>query len=348
MPLIDLKSDLAARVTTALNDNERRVEDSSRLLKLLAGGVGLTFAAKQAMLDPKSALIRLASITAQLGLNSVPFGLGNHIGFNPNGFGISNIVQGTAAERTLIRDKASQYQEIATKVTDWTPYSNPGYITDGEFPLVDKQTTYTNIVTKPSDWTKHQSDPGYLDENPIDSDVTAKVAMDREADLNTVPFYFTSYSVSNGQLTNGSSLAFPAFFNSISDNTNGNWNSFSYTGRGESFHVYQTYGRTMQINFKVAAFNYGELRRIDTKIGKLRSTAAPTYSSSTGYMKGTFLKLTIGTFVRSLPGFVTSVGFTIDDNVPWETNSSRIKIPHVIDVSVGYTVIEQNTPQFSF
>ena len=315
MPLIDLKSDLAARATSSLNENERRAEDSSRLLKLLAGGTGLIFAAKQALLDPKSATKRLAAITAQIGLNTVPFGLGNHIGFDPNGPGLSQAVSGTAEERSIVRDRVSQYQNISTKVTDWTPYS---------------------------------AGPGYLDEIATGRDFTNRTAIGRDDDLNNILFYFTSYNVENGQLVNGPSLVFPSFFQSISDNVNGNWNSFSYTGRGEQFHVYQTYGRTMQINFKAAAFNYQELVTMNSKLAKLRSAAAPTYTPSQGYMKGTFLKLTIGSFVRSLPGFISSVGFTINDNVPWETEDGKLKIPHVIDVSVGYTVIEQNTPQFSF
>lgn len=355
MPLIDLKSDLSAKVTTALNDNERRVEDSKRLANFLFSGKGALFAAKQGMLDadikklklnPTITAKRLASISAQIGLNAIPFGLGNHIGFDPNGPGLSQAVSGTAEEVSVVRDRTSTYKNLAKNTTE--KYDTQDLHQPTRIPLEDKETDYTSIVANDTDWVKYQTEDVYLAEQAIERDLTVKEAMLRDADLGTIPFFFTSYSISNGQLTNGPSLAFPAFFNNIQDSVNGNWNSFNYTGRGELFHVYQTYGRTLTMGFKVAAFNYQELRSINTKLSKLRSTAAPTYSSTTGYMKGTFLKLTIGDFVRSLPGFITSVGFTVSDNIPWETANGKLKIPHVVDVSVSYTVVEQNTPQFSF
>lgn len=336
MPLIDLKSDLAARVTRALNENERRAEDSSRLLKLLAGGTGITFAAKQAMLDPKSATKRLAAIIAQIGRNTVPFGLGNHIGFDPNGPGLSQAVSGTAEEISDIKSR-------------WT--SGPSY------PVKDHRSQYQNAFSEYNSETDIASSVSRRPYYSYNTDVieakkkndTSIVYQEERAlqQLDTVPFYFTTYKVENGQLRNGPSLPFPSFFQTISDSINGNWSSFSYTGRGEQFHVYQTYGRTMQMSFKVAAFNYEELQRLHKRLTILRSLAAPTYTQSEKYMKGTFVKLTIGDVVKSLPGFLTSISYTIGDNVPWEIADDKLKLPHVIDVSVGYTVIEQTTPQLN-
>lgn len=346
MPLIDLKSDLSAKVTTALNDNERRAQDSSRLLKLLASGKGIIFAANQTLLDPKTAAKRLASIAAQIGLNAIPFGLGNHIGFDPNGPGLSQAVSGTAEEVSDIKDR---YE------------SGPVY------PTKDHRSQYQNALV---DYNSDQDIANTISRRPYYSyneDVIeskkkfdTKVTYQEQSELNNldvVPFYFTSYKLSNGKVESGQSIPFPSFFQSISDSVNGNWNSFNYTGRGEKFFVYQTYGRTIQMTFKVAAFNYEELQKLYSRLYILRSMAAPTYSpiardeetgiTSGGYMKGTFVKLTIGDFVKSLPGFVTTISYTVSDNVPWETQEGKQKLPHVIDVSVSYTVLESTTPQFS-
>lgn len=331
MPLIDLKSDLARGVVKVLNDNERRRDDSSKLLKLLASGKGLTFAAKQAILDPKSAALRLASITAQLGLNTVPLGLGNHIGFNPNNGIFGNAVEGTASEPTKIRDRVSAYNSVATSAKDWTPYSNPGFL--------DETVENADYAYRYGDSMQRQRF----------SDTTTVIRPEEQERLNefdTVPFYFTTYELNDGQVNLGYSLPFPAFFTNISDNVNGVWQGFSYAGRGEMFHVYQNYNRSFQASFKVAAFSKEELPKIKRRAEILRSFAAPSYVPTSGYMKGTFLKLTIGDYLKSVPGFITNISFTISNDFNWEIEDRSIIFPHVLDISFGFTILEQKTPQF--
>lgn len=318
MPLIDLKSNLAATATRVLNNTERRVEDSSKLLKLLASGKGATFAAKQALLDPKAATKRLASITAQLALNSVPFGVGGSIGFDTNKNDLSNSVEGTAEENSGIRDIKSKYQDLFIK-------EDRSYVS--EYP--------TQLDVRAKYEVKDHAQTSYTAEE-----------QDLLNNIDTVPFYFTTYQLDGGQVTNGFSLAFPAFFNSISDSVNGNWSSFSYTGRGEQFHVYQMYGRSLTMNFKVAALSERDLAPLYSKLESLRSFTAPTYTDL-GYMRGTLLKTTIGSFVKGLPGFATNISYGISDNVPWEIANRDYILPHVVDVQVGFTVIEPTTPQLT-
>ena len=175
-------------------------------------------------------------------------------------------------------------------------------------------------------------------------DSTAFVSGDDLAELDIVPFYFTTYKLSSGQVEMGESLAFRSFFSSIQDSVSGNWSSFNYTGRGEMFYVFNNRGRTVNMTFKVAAFNQDQLRVIHNKVKALKSFVAPTYNEN-GYMQGNFFKLTIGDYIKSTPGIITNVGVSVTNEVPWEVRSRQDILPHVLDISVGFTVLENKTPQ---
>ena len=342
MPLIDLKSDLAAVVTTALNDNERRVQDSSRLLKLLASGKGLTFAAKQAMLDPSTALERLASITTQLSLNIVPFGLGNHFGINPN---LTSTSEGSAEEPTLYKD-LGQVQKAASKSVEFDvrkKFYDKGFEgTRFDSPDFDEKYSQPDYDSDIDIKTKVSRSYSYTDSIREISDVTT--TEDKALELDTVPFYFSTYKYDDGIVAVDRLLPFQAFFSSISDSVQGSWNSFNFTGRGERFHVYQMYGRNISMTFRVAAFSEDQLSIIHQRLAKLQKLTAPKYSSS-GFMQGNVINITIGNFVKSLPGFVTQVGASVDANTPWEIENRTQILPHVVTVSLGFTVIEAQTPR---
>ena len=179
----------------------------------------------------------------------------------------------------------------------------------------------------------------------IDSSVY--VSGDDLRELDVVPFYFTTYNLSGGEVKMGHSLAFRSFFSSLQDSTSGNWSSFNYTGRGEMFYVFNSRGRTVNMTFKVAAFNREQLTVIHKKIDALRSFAAPTYNEN-GYMQGNFYKLTIGNYIKDTPGIITNVSFSITNNVPWEVKEREYILPHVVDITVGFTVLEDKTPQASY
>lgn len=181
----------------------------------------------------------------------------------------------------------------------------------------------------------------------IDSQVFLAVDEPAKEELDIVPFYFTSYRLSNGEVQPGRSLGFRSFFSSIQDSVTGNWSPFNYTGRGEMFYVYGSRARSMNFTFKTAAFNYEQLLVMHEKVNKLKSFAAPIYNEN-GYMQGNFYKLTIGNYIKDTPGILTNVGVTIADNVPWEVSERATILPHVLDISVQFTVLENKTPQASF
>lgn len=153
-------------------------------------------------------------------------------------------------------------------------------------------------------------------------------------------------------------LHFRAYLDSFSDNFSGNWNTFNYIGRGESFNTYQGFSRGITLGFKIAAQSRWEMRPLYQKIVTLASSTAPTYSGQ-GFMRGTFVELTVGDYIFNQPGFITSVTYNIQSDYQWEIarNNPEAKIganeadfdqqelPMVLDCQVNFTPIHRFTPQ---
>jgi len=112
-------------------------------------------------------------------------------------------------------------------------------------------------------------------------------------------------------------LYFRAFLDSFDDNYTGNWNSFNYVGRGEQFHTYSGFDRNISVGFKIAAQSRWEMKPIYQKMVNLASATAPTYSSE-GFMRGTFVEMTVGSYLYQTPGILESVQYSWDTDYPWE------------------------------
>jgi len=158
---------------------------------------------------------------------------------------------------------------------------------------------------------------------------------------------------------NNTHLHFRAYLDSFSDNFTGNWNSFNYVGRGENFHTYQGFDRQISLGFKIAAQTRWEMRPLYQKIVSLASATAPTYGGE-GYMRGTFVKLTVGDYVNNMPGFITSVNYNWQQDYQWEiamdspeaqnesddrADITQQELPMVLDCQVNFTPIHTFTPK---
>lgn len=157
-------------------------------------------------------------------------------------------------------------------------------------------------------------------------------------------------------------LFFRAYLDSFDDNYMGTWNSFNYVGRGEPFHTYQSFGRSVNVSFKSAVATKFELKPLYRKLVYLASTTAPTYSDN-GIMRGTIVKLNIGDYLSDTPGFINSVSYSWEPRYPFEialgkhdenapqgdpsanTDLSVQELPHILNCSVSFTPIHTFTPQ---
>lgn len=188
-----------------------------------------------------------------------------------------------------------------------------------------------------------------INSTPIYSGFNANTEI---VDSDLVPFYFQV--VNNNDPSLYEYIHFRAYLGSITDQYGGSWAPHSYSGRGETFYTYTNFTRGLTFSFNVAVESYAEKQSQYSKLNFLASLLAPDYSRA-GYMRGNFMKLTIGDYLNSVPGFITSLTYTINENIPWDTgrnedgtrNSDNMILPQVINVNCNFTPVHNFLPRKS-
>jgi hypothetical protein len=161
----------------------------------------------------------------------------------------------------------------------------------------------------------------------------------------TVDFYIVKVS-NDGIPANNVYIHFRSYIEGISDSFSADWGTQKYMGRGENFYFYNGFDRDISFSFKVPVLSSLEQQSVYTKLNYLASLMAPDYSEG-GFMRGNILKLTIGDYLTEVPGVLTSLSYTIDDNVPW--NIPRDNYGIVDNINKGYALPQMiNVSGFSF
>lgn len=155
---------------------------------------------------------------------------------------------------------------------------------------------------------------------------------------------FRIEAINNADPGEGVFIHFRAFIDSFSDNYTADWSSAQYVGRGEQFYTYNKFDRTINMSWTVAAQSKQELIPMYQKLNFLASNLMPDYSNE-GYMRGSLVRLTVGGYLYSQPGFITSLTYDVPSESPWEigindtnadSDNSVKELPHIIKVS-GFT-----------
>ena len=155
-----------------------------------------------------------------------------------------------------------------------------------------------------------------------------------------IPFEFNTFYPGN---TTGNFLYFRAFLGSFSDNFTGDWAGTKYVGRAEEFFTYQGFKRDISFDFQLAAFSKDDLEPLYEKINLLVGSTAPTYGDGS-FMKGTLTKVTIGDYLKGVPGFIGSVGLSWDVGSPWEIAEEGKRLPHILNCNISFTPIHEFVP----
>ena len=114
-------------------------------------------------------------------------------------------------------------------------------------------------------------------------------------------------------------LYFRAFIDNFDDGYTADWQAHKYVGRAENFYTYGGFDRDITLSFKVAAATRVEMKPLYKKMVYLASATAPTYGGMmTKYMRGTFAKMTVGSYLDQVPGVITSVKYNLIEEMPWE------------------------------
>ena len=147
---------------------------------------------------------------------------------------------------------------------------------------------------------------------------------------------------------------FRAFLGAINDSYNGQWDSKQFVGRGDQFYNYKGFSRDISLSFTVHPQSREEMKAMYQKLTYLASTLAPDYSGIGGYMKGNITRLTVGSYFYRIPGFISSLTYTVPDNASWEiafdqpeggNEVDQLEVPRHFEVSVNFTPIHDFAPQ---
>lgn len=148
-------------------------------------------------------------------------------------------------------------------------------------------------------------------------------------------------------------IHFRAYLSGISDNFNGDWDSYKYNGRGEKFYTYQGFDRKITFSFKIHPQSREEMKPLFQKLNFLISNTAPDYNFN-GFMRGPLVQLNIGDYISDQTGFISSIGISIPDNGTWEIalhqpekaeDTEMQELPKYIEVNVQFTPIHNFVPR---
>jgi hypothetical protein len=160
--------------------------------------------------------------------------------------------------------------------------------------------------------------------------------------------------VNNNNPQKDNVILFRAFLDSLSDNYNGQWNSYKYNGRAEEFYTYGGFSRAIDFSFKIHAQSRFEQKPLWRKLNYLVAQTAPEYKNNR--MRGIFSRLTIGSWMDEIPGFFTSVGLSWSKSYPWEIrhdggedgkDENINQYPHILDVSCQFQPVHNFAPNNS-
>jgi len=147
-------------------------------------------------------------------------------------------------------------------------------------------------------------------------------------------------------------LYWQAYVDSFSDSISTTYDSYDYPGYGTSFYKYKSFGRKISLGFTIEIPNPKQMATIYLKLQELIRHLAPNYSQG-GFLRGNFIKLTFGDYLRDVPGILNGInlepvfdaGFDIGRNAKWASrgDTSGYWLPKVIKVTgFDFTILADN------
>ena len=187
---------------------------------------------------------------------------------------------------------------------------------------------------------------GILDANTINALADGGLII---KDYDIIPFEFQIFDPA--EPTNQKYLYFRAYLEDFSDDYSGEWNSTRYIGRAEDLYNYTGFSRNIGFSFKLAALTKQELIPIYEKLNFLVGATAPSYNTDQSFMRGVYSKVTVGDYLKEVPGFFNRISINWNTVYPWEIgydeNIDENELPRnptILDISVGYTPVHNFNP----
>lgn len=267
-----------------------------------------------------------------------------------------------SSDQLAEKKRNSELADFRKDVYDGGPDGTGGYkfksfLAKGNYEVNNRQTTYgtpNHAITKNiSDITAKSASPNSIDKINSTRIYSSTEVRSSIANSDLVPFYFQV--VNNDDPSFYQFIHLRAYLDNFGDNFSSNWQPFKYSGRGENFYIYDSFTRGLNIGFTVAIESRAEQEPQYTKINQLASLTAPDYSRESGFMRGNFVKLTVGDYLIQVPGFIQNLQYTVANNVPWDIardndgkllEKTQAKIlPMVITATMTFTPVHNFVPK---
>jgi hypothetical protein len=168
-------------------------------------------------------------------------------------------------------------------------------------------------------------------------------------DTDLIDFYFKD-------IHNDKYIRFGALLSGISDTITPEYASERYLGRPESVYIYQGVSRALSFTFDVYPTTRQELPVLWEKVNFLVGMCYPNWVSLGGVpvggedlgaepitMQSPLTELTIGDLYRDTPGYLSSVGITVQDGSTWEFEDN-LQLPHHIQIGCEFVYIGKYLP----
>jgi hypothetical protein len=156
---------------------------------------------------------------------------------------------------------------------------------------------------------------------------------------------FFAYDQSNGTQDDSKIIQFRSTINGVTETFSPSWNGIKYPGRADKAYMYSEFERTLSFNFKAYATSKDEMYTMFEKLSHLSRLTMPTYSGGvySGHICYFRLGDLWGTGKNGVPSLITSLSYTIPDDLPWDINHNNdfYEIPMGIDVNIGLTILPE-------
>ncbi len=231
------------------------------------------------------------------------------------------------------KDKSERKKKFIPFKPDEKKYTKtPGHLLDGQEGLRERFFTINRATTDSPDEDKI---------NVLDVKTT-EIVNPAESIDQIIPFKFKVYpGNSEPEL-----LYFRAYLEALGDNYSGTWSPTNYIGRADPVYTYENFSRGVSFSFKMATHSKTDLKPLYDKLNRLAGTTAPHYDGNGFFKQGVFIELTIGDYLKKVPGFFNSVDLTWAIQYPWETEDEGRKVPHILDINCSFQPIHNFNPQY--
>jgi len=137
----------------------------------------------------------------------------------------------------------------------------------------------------------------------------------------------------------GAAINFRAHITNISDSHSPSWGEHMDMGRADPKLMYQSYSRSINVDFWTVAIDTGEETVWLKALSSLAEMTKPKYKPGEGF-QGVFTKLLIGNLIDEI-GVLTNVDYSIDNETPWKND-----VPLYVNCSVSLKVVGSKKPSY--